>query len=239
MNVIWNKKELKEIKAVILTRVSLKLDENNDLMERKAVPSNCAIGQYAYNNLINEITSLYYFNDKKVIDDTLERASKVNFDISNPLHFGLISALSKIDKDDRAGVFVIFKEIVSQYQRVIDTNVKQLYGNYDIDDLTYLYETIKDSKEQTEIEKIVNETMSKIFSYSNGINECELFKSLCDSQNNKVKDNILKKISDIIASKAKIKEAEQFNIISGHKSDFGKKIETRYKREIKEHGRLY
>ena len=98
MNVIWNKKELKEIKAVILTRVSLKLDENNDLMERKAVPSNCAIGQYAYNNLINEITSLYYFNDKKVIDDTLERASKVNFDISNPLHFGLISALSKIDK---------------------------------------------------------------------------------------------------------------------------------------------
>ena len=130
-NIIWTKEELIKIKKLILKRTGLFFNDNNILEYNP-------LNEYKINSyqeeLILGINELLNIKERSEIDRILTKYSKVEFDSNNKLHYGLISTLSKInlnkDKDYYIQIFIILKEIICQYERIIKEESEKIFSKY-------------------------------------------------------------------------------------------------------------
>lgn len=196
-DIIWTKDELKNIKKIILTRANLTLTNESEL---KQLHSSLIVGQriqqYTYTNYKNEIEELFYTDNKKEITSILDKASKITFDPNNPKHIGFISTISKLNPTDASGIFVIFKEIISQYER-ITSKIAQEFVN-DATTIEGLVEKThvhlhKNHEESIQSKTVINE-INELFSMCNGAIDSELFQPIINKLNETLQHRINAKI---------------------------------------------
>lgn len=206
-NIIWTEKELKKIKQIILTRANLKISDNLELVS--SLPSDVMQlynlkGSTIYEEVSEELIELFNINDREKITEILTKASQIKVDFSNRLHFGIISTLSKMKPENHVEIFNIFKEIVAQYNKSATNVANKITANLNnSEEIKDKINEIKNSTEETYEEKLVKNEIRKVFMFSNGVTEDELFKSLINKLDNNIKSKLLIALDRILVSTAK------------------------------------
>lgn len=225
MNIIWNDEEIKKIEKIILQRTNFRLDQNNEL---KINPH--LINRYSiYNNFTEELQTLINYQNNDEITKVLTNASLVEPDFSNPLHYGLVISLSKSNPEDRTYIFEIFKEIISQYERVISDVVEsKLRSCKNYEEAEAIFNKFKTNIETTDEECLVKLTMQNIFYSTNGIERHELFKPICQKYSNMLKEKIQVCYNTSLSNMIRKENEKKSRDIRNHKTEFKMKMESYY-----------
>lgn len=238
---IWNKNELKEINKILHTKVATVSYENNEVILKKKKVDNFTnnFNSVFSNELYDTISLIFSSATKEEIDNILTKYSSVEFDINNRLHYGLISSLSKINltKDDKyyIQIFVIVKELIGQYERVIASVINESFAN--INDINVIQEKINNIKQGvSNEEKQVNFLMQKIFAQTNGLDNDELFKDVINNCNSKIKNCMLTKANIILGKVAREIEVNKIKQAEEHFNDFDTKRKRQEKRTPRKYG---
>jgi len=237
MNIIWNKQELGKIKKIILNRTNLKLDEENMLVTTDKVntfENIGTIGGSIYNEITNEIEKLFYYQDRLEIERILTKAKEVQADPKNKLHFGLIMCLSKTNPIDHTYIFEIFKEIASQYDKVIYSvaNLSIEFCN-NSEEISSLINSIINSKEETFEEILIKEKLITIFKLTNGITEENIFTPLITKCNSLIKERLIYFLNKELAYKVQNELINKYADVYQHNNDFCRKIQHQNINHIK------
>jgi len=206
-NIIWNEKELKKIKQIILTRANLRLNDNFELVLSHSSDVSQLYnikGSSIYEEVSEELIELFYINDREKISNILAKASQIKVDLSNRFHIGIISTLSKMNPENHVEIFNIFKEIVAQYNKSASAVAHKVISELDsVDAIKAKIKEIKDSTEETIEEKLVKNDIRKVFTFSNGVTDSDLFASLIEKLNSKIKIKLLTSMTQLLNSTAK------------------------------------
>ena len=227
-NNIWNKNELKEINKIIYSKnVNIVCTDDEVTFCRRTKNSYV---NFTHSGLTNDLLDTFEFlltnTNKDEIDRILTKYSKVNFDINNKLHFGLISSLSRLDlnKSDKyyPQIFTIAKELVGQYERVISSVINNSFAN--ITDTNIIKDKIENIKQNvSNEEKQVNFLMQKIFNESNGLNNEALFKDVINKCNSKIRMCLLSRANYYLAMLNEKKAHDKLVDVNNHKNEFREK----------------
>ena len=240
MDIIWNKNELIKIERIILIKSNYELKENNELIlnENKGKSKNnnftrSKTSTYVYNLANEEIYKLFYTQDRQEITNIFNKLSGIEFDKKNPLHYGLIACLSKIDYKDYTYAFIILKEIISQFERTTSDVISYSTSS---DEVLEKIKQIKNSSEETTYEKEIKKTMDTILNYAPRLREIDIYNSLIEKEYANIKNRVLVALKNISSNK-KEKEILDKNIDSiKHIQDFSKKYQRKRLSEIKQKG---
>jgi len=206
-SIIWNKKELSQIKRIILTKANLTLDEGNNLIvndlsheyEMKKMKNKGA--SYSVDK---ELSALLYYQDREEIERILNMATGVHYNPENVLHFGLIAALAKINPNEHAQIFIILREIASQFEKVAAKVATIIRGQVKtIDEFKEEITRFKDSEEITFEEMLANSLINMILNNTNGVAQHEIFKDLTNRYTNNMKHLIIIHLENILANENK------------------------------------
>lgn len=223
-NRIWTKEELQIIRKAILRRTGLFFNEENNLsydLDNKYNPLSYQ------DELIQGINDLLNITNKEEIDRVLTKYSQVDFDSNNKLHYGLISTLSKIDLDNNkeyyTQIFVILKEIICQYERIITEVAERYFSKYNTSsDLKERIKLISDNKANNEINEI-NMLLLKTFNDSLNIDKEEMFKNVIEICNSKIKQKLIIRANNTLRGLTRDEETNHIKDATQHKKDFNKR----------------
>lgn len=233
--IIWTKKELSQIKKIILTKANLTLDEKNNIIvndlsheyEMKKMKNKGA--SYSVDK---ELKLLLYYQDRDEIAKILKMATEVNFNKENNLHFGLIAALSNINPNEHAQIFTILRELASQFEKVaakVATIIREQAET--TEDFKQEITKFKNSEEITIEEMLANCIINMILDSTNGVAQHEIFKDLIERYNNNMKHLIIIHLENILANenKSNIKK-ERYEV-----AEYQKRLSDRFVRTLKKH----
>ena len=193
---IWNKDELNKI-VYFLSRNNFKLDENNNICKIRDMESFDLIFPAAnINYYCDEFNSLFHIQDKNKIYNILKGAIPVRYIVKsnkkNPICNGLLTTLANIDPTDATEIFVILKDLLSQYIRVSYNLAERIASNLKDPELIMArIEEIKNSSTETKEELYVRNYMSKLLSYTNGVFDNEFFIPIINKCNANIKNKLL------------------------------------------------
>jgi len=236
MNIIWNKKELIKIKKIILNRANLKLDEEKMLIDNNNYLTEMSVtDQYAiYGKISEEISNLYYLQDRLEIERILTKAKEVKADPHNKLHFGLISCLSKADPEDHTYIFQILREIAAQYEKTIYNvayNTLEIYNTSE--EMIAKINEIRSNTNKTEQELEIQSSLKEVFNLTNGITEEEIFKPLIEKCDNLIKERLNCYLNQRLAYIVKNEEFQATNDFREHRRNFTTSYQRRNMGSIK------
>lgn len=225
-NIIWNEKELKNIKKIILTKLSLKLNEDGELVDS---PNNkCFNYLNTRNSLFPDVTEelkdLFYITDKDEIIKVLNMTSDIKADPNNRLHFGFITTLSKINPENHEEIFTIFREIIALYEIAINNVSKKIW--YDINNTELSQKKLREISNSTEItteELLVKKEIEKVFIFANGVTESELFIPLLNKLDSNIKSKMIGILNLLINNDLKTKNKKAKDDTYGCKTKIYKK----------------
>lgn len=225
-NIIWNEKELKNIKKIILTKLNLKLNEEGELVY--SPNNNCFNYLNTRNSLfpesIDELKDLFYITDKNKVIEVLNMTSDIKADPNNRLHFGFITTLAKINPENHEEIFTIFREIIALYEITINNISKKIW--YDINNTELVQEKLREISNSTEItteELLVKKEISKVFIFANGITDSELFAPLFNKLDSNIKPKMIGILNLLINNDLKSKNKKEKDDAYGCKSKIYKK----------------
>ena len=214
-NIIWTEKELKNIKKIILTKANLKLNDELELVQ--AHPefdfrlSKISYDQSPYSENFEALEKLFYETDRTKIKEVLEKAQSVEYDPSNNLHYGMILAFSKINPENHEEIFIIFREIIAQYEKTIASFANRIAERCEnVDELKNKINEITNNQEPTTEELLIQQELNKVFIFSKGVTESDLFKPLIEKLNNSIKEKLIHKLKRAI-SKTMEHKTKQIN----------------------------
>lgn len=197
MSLIWNKKELIRIKQIILNKSNYSLTEENNLKKDKVDAVDVIL------------EDLFYIDSREKVKEILNSLKGIVVDYNNPLHYGLIASLNKIDVEDHTYIFEIYKQITSQYSRVISKICKEHIINLNSTEIIDRINLISSSDEETELEKQIKNTMNKILSYVPQLRQVPVYNSLIDECDKSIKDMILLNLNQELVGKRKNEEYDK------------------------------
>jgi len=240
--IIWTKKELVKIRQIILNKTNYVLGKNNLLIknDRNTNLSEVYNGNTIYSDSISEIKKLFYMQDREKITSMLTYLNNVKADYNNPLHFGLIACLDKIDIEDHTYIFEILKQIISQYERIISSVVKNNITGLNKIELANKISSIEHSKEMSEEEKQIKRTMDEILNVASVLNDVEPYSSLIKRIQKNLKNKLLYSLNFEL-SKKEHREIFNKNIdVNCHNIDYSNA--THHQRTLRKktlHGYIY
>jgi len=201
MNTIWNSTDLKKIDKIILKRANLTAINNQVSIRNKRFGRSQFIF-FAFDDICNELNRLIQYKDQEDISNTLNLITELkNIKYSNPPR--LIKFLQNIDTNDNSQIFIIFREILIQFEIIVTEIANKAFenlNNYELND-----KINKLSKnETTEEEILIKNKLDQIFNSTNGINESKLFKPLIDLCYKNIKIKLLIDLKNILTSKKTI-----------------------------------
>lgn len=225
-NIIWTKEELKNIKKIILNKCNLKLNDNNEIETFTTDNDFYHPNVSLFSIIKEEFEELFYINSKNKISEILTKASQINVDLNNKMHIGFISNISKVNPTRCEEIFIIFREIIALYERIINTYANSIIKECENPDKALeLFKEITNN--ETEYETIIKTDIYQIFSLANGIVEYDLFKPLINKLNSLIKPRLIVKMKDVINNIIKTEDAQKKNYTREYKANFY----TRYQRE--------
>lgn len=233
MEIIWTKQELGKIKKIILTRANLTVDENNEIVVNDFSVEYEMYTQKskgAYYSVDKELKEIFYIKNRSEIQKILDMASGVSFNPNDAMHLGLISALSRIDTNDHTQIFIILREIASQFEKVAAQTALAIrsYANTTEEFKTEIAK-FKNSQETTIEEMLANSKLHLILNSTNGVANHEMFSNLIERYTNNMKHLIIVHLEMMLAHEVKNNiRKEKFNI-----ADYQKERSDRYVRERK------
>lgn len=191
MNIIWNENELNKIQ-LILRRFNIKINENNELVFHNYT------GYFNESTIRekNELKQLFNYQNKNDVLNILNQINKtkqlVDNDKNNPLYYGMISNISNINQDDCSGVFIIFKEIIFQYSRIIGNLSRKIVETLkDPLIISEKIDEIKNSNIKTKEELYIENYINSIFDNIEYIRDSEVFKPIINNLNNSIKQRLI------------------------------------------------
>ena len=208
-NIVWSKEELKNIKKIILNRASFRLTDDFELINQNNTVYNYNKANTSYVAVSDELEKLLYTENKEEFTEVLAKASKVKVDLDNILHYGLIMSLSKINPNKKEENFIIFKEIVAQYDKSISYVANKIVENLDSENIKLIISNINNSQVETQEEILIKKEIQKVFAYTNGVTEDKIFTSLIEKLNKQIKHKLIKKLEAIRASRIKTEMYEK------------------------------
>lgn len=200
-DIIWTKDELKKIKRHVLTRANLTINDEGEIQKHNphTIPYQ-EIHQYTYMQYAEEIEKLFYTDNKEEIMNLLTQISNLKFNSTTPHNIGFVTTLRRINPNDATEIFVVFKEIIGQYER-ITSRISQEFVNQ----CTTIEELIETSKKyththhdetiQSEEFKMASNEINDLFFMCNGIMENNLFKPLLTKLNSTLQHRITAKVN--------------------------------------------
>lgn len=226
MNIIWTKEELTKIKTRILSPAKMIINENNKSIEQREETTTTS-----YTAFKEEIENLLFIQDRNIIKETLNEASKVKANTENPLHLGLVSSLSKINTTDDTQIFEILKQIISQYERIISQVLKKSVNDMNLslqDRIKKLNSKLDEinSNIETDEENEIKEIMSTIFNYTNNIDKNPLFSSVIEKYDIIIKKRIKSHLISSLKSAGKLDDRIK-------ESDFREYMRTEYNKNLR------
>ena len=206
MNIIWNKEELYKIRRIILSKVGYNLGENNSLI--KGDKKSCFQDRFFVMDeaVKSKLEDLLYIESREDVFNILNSLKGIEADYNNPLLFGLIASLSKIDTNDYTSIFEIYNQIISQFARVISKVAKEMIANLNSQNISEIINLISNSSEETEAEVQIKTTMDKIFSYAPQLREIPIYNNLIECCNNIIKDKLLGYLYNELVTRKKAEE---------------------------------
>ena len=240
-NIIWNKDELKKI-GTFLKKANYKIDDNHNIV----ISNRFNTGNNAFSNIMvnkdNEIKRLFYLQDREEIKEVLKSTVKLKELViqnpNNPLYFGLISSISKLNINDDTEIFTIFKEILSQYAKVSSNLITTLTNNLEkenyIETVQNIIEKIKNSKFETDEEKYVKDYMNKILGYTSDITNSEIFKPTIEFCNNNIKNTLIQYLNQKIIFFYQRIDNEMQSSLNAYNYDKYRKIYSKKERMSKD-----
>jgi len=257
MDIIWTKDELRNIKKIILTKISIKVNENNELVRGASTINYNATNNSLYTEVIDELNKLFYMKDREKISEILTKASQIKADPNNKLHYGLVTTLSKINPNKHEEIFIVFKEIIAQYEKSINNIVTKIANSSDnIDELKEIIKNINNTSEMQELEKlnkineIINNNELTTKEKLNNIKEISNTKSLSQEEKLIKKDiesvfvfcngvtedklftDLIEKLDNLIKHKLLIRLHQTINRVA-KTQDFSNQLGESYARETK------
>lgn len=232
---IWTKEELKKIKAIILNKANLTINDKYELVEKNN-SSNFYLynGHHLYQNFHNELEMLFYYKDRNVIENILSKTEAIIVDSNNPLHYGLIRTLSKINPKNHYEIFSIYKEILALYEHTIHKYAEEYLKEYNPEEIKQIKNDLKNSIQKTEQELLIEDEINKILESTNGIFESELFLPLINKLNLSIKDRLINKYNSILGRKLETKRKQDISAHSEHLKNFHNSYINKNLSKIKE-----
>lgn len=233
INTIWTNEDLKQIKKTFYSNFILKQESENTFTLNYKTNNPYFITELYNEKIKASIEKIFELTNKDEIDKIIRKYSNTKFDSNNRLHYGLISTLSslnvpELNMDDSTyctQIFVMLKEIISQYERIIKLVIDKFFNNITEPDEIKMYLN-KIKKGELELDKEVLFLMQKVFSYTNGLNNEPIFKELITESNDKINSRIIIKVNALLANSVRINEIKKN--IDAHNS----KMESYRKYEI-------
>lgn len=248
MEIIWSKKELINIRKIILNRLNHKLDTNNNLIKTNVIngyEDSGIINNNLYTDLLVEFKELFYTKDRQDILVLLNNIKIPTFDKNNSLHLGLISCLSKINinkitnEEDYSYIFEILKELASQYERVISSTAKNIILLNDNNEVQKIIKKITNTNVDTIYEINIKKTMATILNYTN-LENFDIFKKVITRYDISVKNKLLHYLNIYLKKNIYNEEQEKLIKTLSHKKEFRYKYQRKHLDKIKEkHKKLY
>ena len=184
-NLIWDKRELKKINA-LLKKFDLYLANDNEVFEPEGIVRDQKI-------LCNEVNRLLNKCDKQKVLEVLNRIKEINFD-SLPKDYPFTNCLLKINCNEPTEIFVIFYEIIKEYKKTVKEVINDLYDAiyYELGNHKLTSEEMLNliSNEKDLIISLVKDRINKTLSYISVLTEDEIFKNLINSCNININNNI-------------------------------------------------
>lgn len=232
-NTIWTNEELKQIKEILQSKMIFKKEKDGTIRLIDNRDNNQPFkGEYnVYSKILyNETVKLLESNDKEEIEKLVKKHSKTEFDSNNRLHYGLISALSRLNVPESTTknstystqIFIILKEIIGQYERIIKLVVDKYFNSItDPDEIRMYLNKIKNG--ELELNKEVLFLMQKVFSFTDKLNNEPIFKELINECNSKINLRIVNKVNTLLANAVKINQTKKTTDANFHKEQFRQK----------------
>lgn len=244
-NTIWTNEELKQIKEILQSKMIFKKEKDGAIRLIDNRDNNQPFkGEYdVYSKILyNETVKLLESNDKEEIEKLVKKHSKTEFDSNNRLHYGLISALSRLNVPESTTknstystqIFIILKEIIGQYERIIKLVVDKYFNSItDPDEIRMYLNKIKNG--ELELNKEVLFLIQKVFSFTYKLNNEPIFKELINECNSKINLRIVNKVNTLLANAVKINQTKKTTDANFHKEQFRQK----YRAHILETAKKY
>ena len=236
-NTIWRNEELKQIKEILQSKMIFKKEKDGTIRLIDNRNNNQPFkGEYnVYSKILyNETVKLLESNDKEEIEKLVKKHSKTEFDSNNRLHYGLISALSRLNVPESTTknstystqIFIILKEIIGQYERIIKLVVDKYFNSItDPDEIRMYLNKIKNG--ELELNKEVLFLMQKIFSFTDKLNNEPIFKELINECNSKINLRIVNKVNTLLANAVKINQTKKTTDANYQKEQIRQKYRAR------------
>lgn len=233
----WTEIELKKIKKHILLRNNLEI-KDGALVKAKAFERNLTnvnssiLNSNTYDCFYKTIEKILFNTSEEEIQEVLDRVNgikqMVESDPSNPFYRGTLINISRVNPEDQSEIFVIFNEIISQYNRTINSVVtKSIEGITDEAIIRKKIQNIKDIKEPSLEEMLVIDNIKKTFSLTNGITSADMFKEIIAKCNENIKEQIIRlfygKLTTIINQNNMVTKQNLINFDAERKNKFAKK----------------
>lgn len=217
MKKVWTEEELKNVKKHILFRNNLEIKDGalvkGKNFDMSIVSRNFSIiNSNTSDTFCKSIENILFNTNKEDIQEVLNKVEgikqMVESDPTNQYYRGLLSNISKIDPEDQSEIFVIFKEIISQYDRTINSIVtKSIEGITDEKIIKEKIQRIKENNDLSLEELFVIDNLKKTFSLTNGITEASFFQDMIVKCNENIKTQIIRsfnsKLTTIIKQNAR------------------------------------
>lgn len=232
-NTIWTNEELKQIKEILRSKMILKKEKDGTtrLIENKDNKISFKGGYNIYSKILyKETLKLLETKDKKEIEKVVRKHAKTEFDPNNKLHYGLISTLSRLNIPElttenstyATQIFLILKEIIGQYERIIKLVIDNYFKNItNPDEIKIHLNKIKNG--ELELNKQVLFLMQKIFSYTDNLNNEPIFKELISECNSTINLRIIDKVNTLLAKEVKANQIKKNIDANLHKEKFRQK----------------
>lgn len=263
----WTENELKEIKKIISAKANIKENENKYIVIKKNNITDYKQQNSLFSNeLIYGIEALLNSNDKDEIDRLLKKHSKVEYDNNNVLHYGLIKALatiyipeiennrlkelitlSSISKDNLllkkeelyyTQIFTILKELIGQYDRIINNVITKSLGK--VTDPEIIKEKITEiTVGESFEEKQANFLILKTLNSTNNLSDELFFNDIITKCNSKVKDALINRANILLAIASRDKEKTSLQDAKNHRGDFNEKFRKNIQGTVKKYNGGY
>lgn len=210
MKKVWTEEELKNVKKHILFRNHLEIKDEGLVKDKDFDVSitsrnSSIINSNTSDTFCKSIENILFNTSEEEIQEVLDKVDgikqMVDSDPTNQYYRGLVSNISKVNPEDQSEIFIVFKEIISQYDRTINSVVtKSIEG---ITDEAIIKEKIKGIKENKELsleELFVIDNLKKTFSLTNGITEVAMFQEMIAKCNENIKAQIIRTFNSKLAT---------------------------------------
>ena len=244
-NTIWSNEELKQIRSIFKAKLNINIDEDNNI---KVVNKNkyiVGVGVKDCGILINELcditTILLTYVNKSEIDKMIKKyheLAKKNYDKNNKLHYGLMNTLLNTSIDTSnvcyyTQIFIIIRELIYQYNRVIKLVVDNSFKNITNPNSIRLKQIeIKRSKISLE-ERQVSVLLQKIYSEIPGFSEEPLFNMIIKKCDKEIKKGIIKAINQKLEYSLNQEMLAKEIDARLHQKDFNDRFRKTLKQNIK------